>query len=45
MQDPICGFSKGEEGDVPRGTSLLDAARSLFSSTETGVKTRELVGT
>jgi hypothetical protein len=40
MQDPISGFS-----NAPRGTLPLDAARSAFSSADTGVKTRELVGT
>jgi hypothetical protein len=34
---------KGTEGNVPRGASLLDAARSSFSSADAGVKTRKLV--
>jgi hypothetical protein len=45
MQDPICGLAKGMEGDVPRGTSPLDAARSSFSGADTGVKTRQLLVT
>jgi hypothetical protein len=40
----LCCLVKGIEGDVLRGASLLDAARSSFSSADTGVKTRELVG-
>jgi hypothetical protein len=40
----LCCLVKGTEGDVPRGASLLDAARSSFSSADAGVKTRELVG-
>jgi hypothetical protein len=40
----LCCLVKGIEGNVPRGTSPLDAARSLFSRADTGVKTRELVG-
>jgi hypothetical protein len=45
MHDPICGSAKGTEGDVPRGTLLLDAAPSSFSGTDASVKTRELLGT
>ncbi len=37
-------LAKGTEGDVPRGTLLLDAVCSLFSSADTGVKMRKLVG-
>jgi hypothetical protein len=40
----LCCLVKGTEGDVPRGALLLDAARSSFSSADTGVKTRKLVG-
>jgi hypothetical protein len=40
----LCCLVKGIEGNVPRGTLLLDAARSSFSSADTGVKTRKLVG-
>ena len=40
----LCCLVKGTEGDVPRGTLPLDAARGSFSSADTGVKTRELVG-
>jgi hypothetical protein len=40
----VC-LAKGIEGDIPRGTLLLDAARSLFSGTDTGVKTPKLLGT
>jgi hypothetical protein len=42
--NPLCCLVKGIEGNVPRGTSLLDAAPSSFSSADTGVKTRKLVG-
>jgi hypothetical protein len=45
MQDPICSLGKGTEGNVPRGTSLLDAACSAFSGTDTGMNKRELIGT
>jgi hypothetical protein len=44
MLDPIHALAKGTEGDIPRDTLLLDAARSSFSSTDTGVKKRELLG-
>jgi hypothetical protein len=39
----VC-LAKGIEGDIPRGTLLLDAARSSFSSADKGVETRKLLG-
>jgi hypothetical protein len=44
MQDPICSLVKGTEGDILRGTLPLDAACTAFSSTDTGVNTRKLLG-
>jgi hypothetical protein len=37
-------LAKGKKANVPRGASPLDAARSVFSSVDTGVKRRKLVG-
>jgi hypothetical protein len=42
--DPIYVAVKWKKVNVRRGALPLGAARSLFSSTDTGVKTRELVG-